>query len=49
MQNPLTTLLSSQASQKPKADNDADDVPAAKSSTPKLATSGPGQVVNLKV
>ena len=48
--SPLSTLLSPQpkAAAK-KADNDADDGPAAKPAAPKLATSGPGQVVDKKV
>lgn len=46
----LTSLLQSQP--KPgakKADNDADDLPAPKAAAPKLATSGPGQVLDRKV
>ena len=48
--NPLATLLSSPATgTAKKADNDADDAAAAKPAAPKLATSGPGQVLDRKV
>lgn len=48
--SPLSVLLSSQPQQKmKKADSDADDAPSAKSAAPKLATSGPGQILDRKV
>ena len=48
--NPLATLLSSPAQgAAKKVNHDADDAPAAKPTAPKLATSGPGQVLDRKV
>lgn len=46
--NPLATLLSSSAQGTAKK-VDADDAVAAKPAAPKLATSGPGQVLDRKV
>ena len=46
--NPLATLLSSPA-QAPAKRVDADDAVAAKPAAHKLATSGPGQVLDRKV
>ena len=48
--NPLATLLASPAQGGAKqVKHDADDAPAAKPTAPKLATSGPGQVLDRKV
>ncbi|MGU3404983.1 hypothetical protein [Methylobacterium brachiatum] len=48
--SPLTSPVSSQSKpQAKKADNDADDRPAAKAAPAALATTGPGQVVDRKV
>ncbi|WP_342111331.1 hypothetical protein [Methylobacterium sp. SI9] len=46
--NPLATLLSSAAQETAKK-ADADDAVAAKPAAPKLATTGPGQVLDRKV
>lgn len=48
--NPLATLIGSPSQGAAKqVKQDADDAPAAKPAAPKLATSGPGQVLDRKV